>query len=142
MKFSSSQEHGSTELAEINIIPLVDIMLVLLIIFMVTAPLLEQSINVDIPEVTTTSTAQTEEKDLILAIRKDGAMFLGEDQKTQYTLETLEEKLAEIVPDKEKKEIYLKADKLIPYGEIVRVMAACQRAGIVRVGMITRPEDE
>lgn len=134
--------HGATPsaLAEINIIPLVDIMLVLLIIFMVTAPLLQQGIDVDLPEVNAASVEASKE-DMVLAIDGQGRLTLGDD-KDSYSLETLGEKLATIFGNKEKKEIYLHADKNIKYGYVVQVMAACQKAGIERIGMVTVPEQE
>lgn len=136
------QHHGAgqTALAEINIVPLVDIMLVLLIIFMVTAPLLQQGIDIDLPEVNASAVSAAKE-DFILSIDNDGKIFLGDDKKTVYTLQTLEDKLKAIFENKEKKEIYLRADRDIQYGYVVQVMALSQKAGIERVGMITAPEE-
>lgn len=133
--------HGATPsaLAEINIIPLVDVMLVLLIIFMVTAPLLQQGIDVDLPEVNA-SAVEASKEDLVLAIDGQGRLVLGDDEKNSYSLESLGEKLATLFENKEKKEIYLHADKNIKYGYVVQVMAACQKAGIERIGMVTVPE--
>ncbi|MBI4411021.1 MAG: protein TolR [Deltaproteobacteria bacterium] len=137
------QHHGAgqTALAEINIVPLVDIMLVLLIIFMVAAPLLQQGVDIDLPEVNAAAVSATKE-DFIVAIDNEGKIFLGDDRDTIYTIQTLEEKLRAIFENKEKKEIYLRADKGIEYGYVVQVMAISQKAGIERVGMITLPESE
>src|SRR3989338_4528041 len=133
--------HGSTVLSEINIIPLVDVILVLLIIFMVTAPLLQQGIDIDLPEVNASAVAATHE-DFILSIDNSGRIFLGDDKTTQYSLQTLEEKLKTIFANKEKKELYLRADKGIEYGYVVSVMALSQKAGVERIGMISVPENE
>ena len=137
------QHHGDgqTALAEINIVPLVDIMLVLLIIFMVAAPLLQQGVDIDLPEVNAAAVSATKE-DFIVAIDNEGKIFLGDDRDTIYTIQTLEEKLRAIFENKEKKEIYLRADKGIEYGYVVQVMAISQKAGIERAGMISLPESE
>ena len=127
-------------LAEINIIPLVDIMLVLLIIFMVAAPLLQQGVDVDLPEVNAGAVSQAKD-DLVLTINSNGQLFLGDDKSNIYTLGTLEEKLKSIFENKQKKEIYLHADKDAVYGYVVQVMALCQKAGVERMGMITTPEE-
>ncbi|MBI2341044.1 MAG: protein TolR [Deltaproteobacteria bacterium] len=132
---------GQTVLAEINVVPLVDIVLVLLIIFMITAPLLQQGIDIDLPEVNAAAVSAAKE-DFVVSIDNDGKIFLGDDRTTSYTVQTLEEKLKAIFENKEKKEIFLKADKNIQYGYVVAVMALSQKAGIDRVGMITVPEEQ
>lgn len=139
MKFQDRHGEGGT-LSEINIIPLVDIMLVLLIIFMVAAPLLQQGVDVDLPQVDA-SAVKASEEDFILSINKQNQIFLGDDKKTKYSIDNLKEKLGLIFENKKKKEIYLHADKTVSYGFVVKVMALCQQAGIDRVGMITNPED-
>ncbi len=133
----SDSKIGST-MAEINITPLVDVMLVLLIIFMVTAPLMMEGIKVDLPSATTQA-IKTEKDEVVLTINKDGELFLQGD-KTPYNVVNLGDKLAEVYKDKSKKDIFLRASKTIPYGTVVQVMAACKNAGIERVGMITEPE--
>lgn len=133
--------HGSasTILAEINITPMVDVMLVLLIIFMITAPLLQQGIDIALPEVSASSPSASQ-NDLVMSINGNGQIFLGNDSKNNYSLETLPSKLEAIFQNKEKKELYLKADKGIEYGYVVSVMALAQKAGVERLGMITSPE--
>lgn len=143
MKLPSTSNSGDNQsvLAEINITPMVDVMLVLLIIFMVTAPLLQQGIDIDLPEVNAASVNATDQ-DFILAIKSNGQIYLGSEDKMSYSIDTVEEKLKAIFENKEKKELYVKADKGVLYGFVVQVMAACQRAGVNRVGMITLPENE
>ncbi len=138
MKFSRSQESQGS-LAEINIIPLVDIMLVLLIIFMIAAPMLKQGVDIDLPEVNAQA-IQSAKDDFVLSIDNDGKIFMGSNDKTPYSLETIGDKLKTIFENKEKKELYLHADKEVKYGYVVQVMAACQKAGIERMGMVTVPD--
>jgi biopolymer transport protein TolR len=122
-------------LAEINVTPLVDVMLVLLIIFMVTAPMIQQGVKVDLPEAKAAPVEETEKK-LVLSLRTDRAIFVGE---AEVQLDELEDKLRANPKAQADKEIYLHADKNLPYGFVVEVMAAVQRAGIPSMGMITDP---
>ncbi len=130
---------GQSSLAEINITPLVDVMLVLLIIFMVTAPFLQAGIDVDLPEAQSTA-APSGKDDKIITINQSGAIFLSGDEQTSYTTETLGAKLNSVFQDQSNKTVYLRADRNVPYGAVVRVMSACKTAGIERIGMITQPE--
>jgi biopolymer transport protein TolR len=123
-------------LSEINVTPFVDVMLVLLIIFMVTAPMLEQGIDVDLPE-TTTQPLQMREEPLILSVKKDGTYHLA---RQQVPLAELEPKLKAIFEGTDEKEIYLRADKDAPYGTVVKAMAAARLAGAKTVGIVTEPE--
>jgi biopolymer transport protein TolR len=122
--------------SEINVTPFVDVMLVLLIIFMVTAPMLEQGIDVDLPE-TTTQPLHMREEPLILSVKKDGTYHLA---RQQVPLEELEPKLRAIFEGTDEKEIYLRADKDSPYGTVVKAMAAARLAGAKTVGIVTEPE--
>ncbi len=138
MAFQNGDSKIGSTMAEINITPLVDVMLVLLIIFMITAPLMMEGIKVDLPSATTQA-IKTEKDEVVLTISKEQELFLQGD-KTPYNIVNLGDKLAEIYKDKSKKDIFLRASKTIPYGIVVQVMAACKNAGIERVGMITEPE--
>jgi biopolymer transport protein TolR len=124
-------------MSEINVTPLVDVMLVLLIIFMVTAPMMMQGVDVALPE--TTSAPLTAEKEhLIITIDPNGQIFINE---FQVSLDVLSSKLSKILEGKPDKEAYLRADKNIPYGTVVRVMAEIKASGIDKLGMITVPLD-
>jgi biopolymer transport protein TolR len=129
-------------LAEINIVPLVDIMLVLLIIFMITAPMLQEGIDINLPEVSAGSVDVSQE-DYILNITEDGQIYINNDTKERYSIVSIEEKLMAAFKDRANKAVYLRADQTIRYGYVVEVMAALRRAGIEKIGMITHtPEDE
>ncbi len=123
-------------IAEINVTPFVDVMLVLLIIFMVTAPLLTQGLEVDLPQTSTVESLPQEDDHLVLTIRKDGSIFLDE---YAISLPDLRTKLPGIVKDRQ---LYLRADKKVPYGIVVRVMSVVKAAGIKKLGVVAEPEDE
>ena len=126
---------GRVTMAEINVTPMVDVMLVLLIIFMVTAPLIQQGVKVNLPEAKA-APVEAQDKKLVLSIDATKRVFIGE---AEVALEELEVKLKANAKAQADKEIYLHADRDIPYGVVVEVMAAAQRAGINNVGMITDP---
>ncbi len=124
--------------AEINVTPLVDVMLVLLIIFMVTAPMMTQGLEVDLPEATTKALRQQEEP-LVVTIRKEGDVYL---KKEKMTSSSLQQQLKEMTPEKKKEGIYLRADKNVPYGVVTSAMADIHRAGFDKIGMITVPAEK
>jgi biopolymer transport protein TolR len=124
-------------MSEINVTPLVDVMLVLLIIFMVTAPMMMQGVDVALPE-TTSEPLAAEKEHLIVSIDPKGQIFINE---FQVSLDVLSNKLSKILEGKPDKEAYLRADKNIPYGTVVRVMAEIKAAGIDKLGMVTVPLD-
>jgi len=138
----SSGGSGRTTLTDINVTPLVDVMLVLLIIFMVTAPLIQQGVQVNLPEVRA-RTIDAEEQKLVLSIKADRSLWLGSgDEAARIPGDRLEELLKANVRAQKEKELFLMADKALPYGVVVDVMATVQRAGITSVGMITNPQPE
>lgn len=118
-------------LSEINVTPFVDVMLVLLIIFMVTAPLLQQGIDINLPQAKGKEMSPSER--IIITIKKDGNIYLD---KTAVTLKSLSVQLAK----KTNKEVYLKADKDVPYGAVVAVMGELREIGIEKLGMVTEPK--
>jgi len=121
-------------LAEINIIPLVDVVLVLLIIFMVTAPMLYRGMDINLP--TSQSNTIKPEERLVLTIERDQKVYLDKDQ---LSLEQLEFKLKQAKQHNSDVSIYLRADRAVPYGTVVRVMDEIKRAGIEKLGMVTDP---
>jgi biopolymer transport protein TolR len=135
----SSGGGGRQTLTEINVTPLVDVMLVLLIIFMVTAPLIQQGVEVNLPDARA-KPVKAEEQKLVLSIKADRSLWLGTtEDAARVPLDGLEQKLKANARVQKDHELYLMADKTLPYGYVVDVMATMQRAGIVNMGMITNP---
>ncbi len=127
---------GRRAQSEINVTPFVDVMLVLLIIFMVTAPLMHQGIDVDLPE-TTTQPIRVKSDPLILSVKKDGTYYLG---RKEVTLADLVSKLEAVFDARDSKEVFLRADRDAPYGVVVKAMAAAREAGSMQLGIVTEPE--
>lgn len=132
-----NNSHGHA-MSEINITPLVDVVLVLLIIFMVTAPLLSQGLDIQLPEASAPAIERTEQ-DIIMTIDKQGRIYLQNDPNP-YRLEDLETKIAAIFERRQKKEILIRADREALYGTVVKAISLVKKAGIERVGMITEEE--
>ena len=122
--------------SDINVTPLVDVMLVLLIIFMITAPMMTQGLDVDLPETTTKALRQKEDP-IVVSIDKEGAIMLD---KIKVTRVLLKQQLAKSPAETKAQPIYLKADKNVSYGTVVAVMADIKDAGFEKLGMITKPE--
>ncbi len=139
MAFSMRQSQRSA-MAEINVTPLVDVMLVLLIIFMVTAPMMQEGITVELPQAKAAPMEKEQDKPpLIITVGEKGEVFLNEVAVPE---EALVEKILEATKDSLTKDVYLKADKSVPYGVVVRIMAGLRNAGITNLGMITSPKQE
>ena len=134
---TGSGRRTRTTLAEINVVPLVDIMLVLLIIFMVAAPMIQQGVDVSLPKLVATELPADSDL-LVITVHRTGRVFVG---KTPVSMDSLGQKLAAIYARKSNKEAFLRADKDVPYGVVVRVMAEAKNAGIERLGMVTEPLD-
>jgi len=122
-------------ISDINVTPLVDVMLVLLIIFMVTAPMMIHGVKVNLP-ITESKSIKTKEDPLILSITKKRLIFI---ENYNVTFNSLKGKLKKIVANRAGKEILLQADKDVPYGFVMKVMSQVKEAGIIKVGMITEP---
>lgn len=122
-------------MAQINVTPLVDVMLVLLVIFMVTAPMMQQGVQVNLPKADTKG-MNAQEDTVIVAVDKNGRTFINKDEVPSGDLR---KRLAEMFATRTKKEVFLKADAGVPYGEVVRAMAEIKGAGIERLGMVTEP---
>ena len=124
-------------LSDINVTPFVDVMLVLLVIFMVTAPMMMQGVDVALPE-TTSQPLPSSKEHLIITINQKNEIFIND---YQITLDFLQEKLKKILEGRQDREVYLRADKNISYGIVVNVMAEIKGAGVEKLGMVTEPAD-
>ncbi|MEA2038243.1 MAG: protein TolR [Thermodesulfobacteriota bacterium] len=124
-------------MSDLNLTPLVDVMLVILIIFMVTAPMMIQGVDVNLPQ-TTTKHIKTREDPLILTINKKREIFL-ETHLIKFDL--LETKIKKIFENRREKEVLLRADKDVPYGFVIKVISKIKQAGIDKLGMVTEPAD-
>jgi biopolymer transport protein TolR len=134
MAFSVNKKFGSA-LADINVTPLVDVVLVLLIIFMVTAPLMQRGIDVDLPR-TDTQTSENEER-LIVSVAKDGKIFINDVEIPINDLREQIQKRAVLL--KNKNAVFLRADRTLQYGTIMEIMDEIKRSGIPTVGLVTEP---
>ncbi len=123
-----------TSLSEINITPFVDVMLVLLVIFMVTAPMIQSGISVNLPQAETDSTPA--EEGLTLTITKDKYIHIENSVINQFLLE---QKLKEYFYGKKKKIVFIRADESLPYGFVMRILDISKKAGVEITGLITRP---
>ncbi len=121
--------------SEINVTPFVDVMLVLLVIFMVTAPMMQQGVDVDLPK-TTTQNIRLHDEPLILTVKKDGSYYVG---RTEIPAGELNAKLAAILEGMEDRAIFLRADAAAPYGTVVKALAAARLAGAKKLSMVTEP---
>jgi biopolymer transport protein TolR len=126
-------------MSEINVTPLVDVMLVLLIIFMVTAPMMQEGMSVNVPEVKSAPLEQHEQEPVILVIDKNGKMKI---KRTELTIDQLSQELGAIFEERADKTLYLRADADASYGMVVQAMALAKQAGATKLSMITRPPEE
>jgi len=125
------------EMAEINVTPLVDVMLVLLIIFIITAPMLVQGLKVNLPKQDAPSIASDSDEPLVLTLNTDQIIYLGDEP---IHLDLLGDRLGATLAG-QPRPVYVKADEDLPYGFVVRVLAVLDKVGVEQVGMVTQPED-
>jgi biopolymer transport protein ExbD/biopolymer transport protein TolR len=135
MAFTNSQGRTQTSLSEINVVPLVDVVLVLLIIFMLTAPIIQSGIEVSVPKTKTVSELTKEL--LVVSINRDQQLFVGSDP---ININDLGDRLQARIKDPETAMIYLRADEEVPFGTITRVMDRAKLAGVQHINVVTQPE--
>ena len=134
-------------MSEINVVPYIDVMLVLLVIFMATAPLLTQGVIVDLPNAPSEPITEQAEDPLVVSIRADGAIFVNlgiqnaDDEGTRVTIYSLEDQAGKILRARPEVPVYVKADHQLDYGKVVSVMTVLQRSGAESVGLITDPPE-
>jgi len=144
---ASTRPKRRKPMSEINVVPYIDVMLVLLVIFMVTAPILTQGVVVNLPKSPSQPIAENKEDPLVVTMRSDGALFLNlgirkaQDQGTRVTIFSLGEQAAKIIGARPDVPVYVRADSKLSYGEVIKVMTALQNAGARSVGLITEPPD-
>jgi biopolymer transport protein TolR len=122
-------------MSEINVTPMVDVMLVLLIMFMVTAPLLQQGVKVELPKAQA-KTLDASQEFLVLTVTRDRKIYIG---PTEVAYESLRDQLSANPRLRQEKEMYLHADQGLPYGTVVDIMAIMKDAGVDKLGMVTDP---
>jgi biopolymer transport protein TolR len=135
MEIGSRNTGDRGTMSQINVTPLVDVMLVLLIIFMVTAPMMQQGVQVNLPKADTKALTP-QETTVVVSIERSGKLFINNNETPAGELRS---RLAGMFATRAKKEVFLKADKDVPYGEVVQAMAEIKGAGIERLGMVTEP---
>jgi len=123
---------------QMNVVPFVDVMLVLLVIFMVTAPFMTEGLEVDLPQTRTVQTLPQDDDSLILTVRKDGVILLDE---YELELSELGDHLLRLMQSRDKI-LYLRADREVPYGLVVQVMAEAKEAGVDRLGVVAEVDPE
>jgi biopolymer transport protein TolR len=129
-------DSSSDSISQINVTPLVDVMLVLLVIFMVTAPILQQGVQLELPR-ETIAPIEGEGEQLVVSIVSSGDVFIGKGN--QVKLELVGKRLQSILSTRKDKSVFIKADRRVPYGRVMAVMARIRRSGIYKVGLITEP---
>ena len=134
-------------MSEINVVPYIDVMLVLLVIFMATAPLLTQGVVVDLPQAPSEPISRDEDDPLVVSVRADGAIFVNlgianaDDEGTRVTIYSLEDQAGKIIGARPDIPVHVKADHTLDYGTVVGVMTVLQRSGAASVGLVTDPPD-
>lgn len=138
MAVDASSSREGTTISQINVTPLVDVMLVLLVIFMVTAPIIQQGVQVNLPQTKASAIAGSEEP-LIVTVAKDGKIYLNDNV---VSLPDLGTKLTAIRKLQLDKQVYLRADQDVRYGTVMKTIAEIKQAGIEKLGMVSRPPSE
>lgn len=137
----SKQRSKRRIMGEINVVPYIDVMLVLLVIFMVTAPMLQQGVEIDLPVAAAEPVDETPEEPLIVEINKNGEFFmsLADDPDQPIPAGELATKVAAIIKYKPQTNVLVRGDKNVPYGKVVRLMSHLKTAGVPKVGLMTQP---
>lgn len=129
-------------MADINVVPYIDVMLVLLVVFMITAPMMTQGIHVDLPQANSDPIA--EEEPVVVTLQKDGSYFInvGEEQETATSKEALQENIQRILKNAPETLFLVEGDEQVPYGQVVALMGFMQEAGVEKLGLVTEPVGE
>lgn len=148
MAVNSSTHNSSTRfrkrrMSEINVVPYIDVMLVLLVIFMVTAPLLTEGVQVELPQTFAKAMTKDQEEPVVVSVDAQGKYYIniGDDSDTALSVENLVTRVAAVMRHRPGQGIYIKGDKSVNYGAVVFIMAQLQKAGVARVGLVTATPD-
>ncbi len=139
MEVGQRETRRRSLLAQINVTPFVDVMLVLLIIFMVTAPMLEKGVDVALPEVENAPNLEAAKEPLVVTVTRDGRIRVERHQLE--TPEQLAPVLRQVLAGRPEQTVYLEADRAVAYGRVVQVMAAIRQAGVTKLGMVAQEPD-
>ncbi|MBX2809713.1 MAG: protein TolR [Cellvibrionaceae bacterium] len=128
-------------MAEINVVPYIDVMLVLLVVFMVTAPLLTQGVQVDLPQAPTAPLDNKDKEPLVVSVKRDGSYYitLGKDEKQAKALTLIAEQVKKIIKAQPQTPVLVWGDRDVAYGKVIELMATLQQAGAESVGLVTEP---
>jgi len=131
-------------MSDINVVPYIDVMLVLLIIFMITAPLLSQGVKVDLPQVPSEPMPPADKEPVIVSVDRSGDFYInyGEDQDKPVTAQVLTNRIGALLRYQPGVPVYVKGDAGVPYGRVVAVMALLQSAGVKGIGLVTEPPEQ
>ncbi len=130
-------------MAEINVVPYIDVMLVLLVVFMVTAPMLMQGVKVDLPQASSVPVEETEDEPIIVSVKADGTYYLnvGGDQEQTRPISEIMDTVSKVLRQKPNTPVLVWGDTAVPYGAVVSLMADLQTAGASSVGLVTDPPE-
>lgn len=136
------QRNKKKPMGEINVVPYIDVMLVMLVIFMITAPLLNQGVDVDLPQADAEPMDEQQQDPLVLSVDAEGRYYLniGGDPETPIDAETLVTRAAAVLRQRPKTPVMVRGDASVDYGRVVAAMALLQQAGAEKVGLVTEPE--
>ncbi|NWG31454.1 MAG: biopolymer transporter ExbD [Rhodocyclaceae bacterium] len=137
-KADISRRHHDEPMAAMNVVPLVDVMLVLLVIFIVTAPILTHAVKIDLPKASSAVNI-TKPEHIEFGIREDGSLFWNGEA---VTFDQLPQRFAAVATQQPQPELHIRADRLVPYEQVAKVMATAAKAGMVRIGFISEPEGQ
>lgn len=143
MAHTSSTRFRKRRMSEINVVPYIDVMLVLLVIFMVTAPLLTEGVHVELPQTFAKTMADDQEEPVVVSVDAQGKYYIniGDNSDKSLSTESLITRVAAVMRHRPGQGIYIKGDKSVNYGAVVSIMAQLQKAGVARVGLVTSTPD-
>lgn len=148
MSTGSSPQNSSTRfrkrrISEINVVPYIDVMLVLLVIFMVTAPLLTEGVQVELPQTFAKAMTEDQEEPVVISVDAKGQYYIniGDDSDKPLSVENLITRVAAVMRHRPGQGIYIKGDKSVNYGAVVSIMAQLQKSGVAKVGLVTETPD-